>query len=116
MMQPQSSHKSIIPRFLGLILLVISLGTGLFELVICDRILMFPFFLLMGKSNLYRPVYIISWCLLAILYLVFLVLTSEYHFEHLGKPKSWTLFAKRLWYSTANPDFGLFCLVSDFLM
>lgn len=94
MIQSRSYLKSILPRFFALILLVISLVTGLFELVICDRILMFPFFLLMGKSNIYRPVYIASWCLLAILYLVFLVLTSEYHFEHLGKPKSWTLFAK----------------------
>jgi hypothetical protein len=94
MIQLRSYLISIIPRFFALILLVISLVIGLFELVICDRILMFPFFLLMGESRIYRPIYIVSWCLLGVVYLVFLILTSEYHFKHLGKPKSWTLFAK----------------------
>jgi len=94
MIPSRSYLKSIISRFLDLILLVISLVTGFFELIICDRILMFLFSLLKGTNKISRPVYMASWFLLGIGYPVFLVLTGEYHFERLGKPASWALFVK----------------------
>lgn len=94
MLQSGSSPKSIILRFFALILLVISLLTGLLELIICDRILMFLFSLLTGTNKISRPVYMAAWFLLGIGYLVFLVFTGEYHFERLGKPASWALFVK----------------------
>jgi hypothetical protein len=94
MIQPRSHLQPIIPRLFALLLLVISLVSGLFELIICNRILMFPLFLLLGTSTFYHPIYIASWFLLGFGYLVFLVLTSEYHFKHLGKPESWILLVK----------------------
>ena len=86
--------KTIFPRLLATVLFIISLLIGLLELAIGIRILMLPFFLLMGTSKFYRPISVAAWCLLGFGYLAYIVYSTEYHFEHLGKPQSWKILAK----------------------
>ncbi len=100
--------KTIFPRVLGAVLLVISLAIALLELAICIRILMLPFFLLIGTSKFSRPISVAAWCLLGFGYLAFIVYSTEYHLEHLGKPQSWKLFAKTFGVELAIFGIGFF--------
>jgi len=90
----RSDFRSYILRIFGLILLAASLVLGFLELMICNRILMFPFYHFMGASARLRAINYVSWVLLGIGFLIFLVVTIEYHLTHLAKPRSWVLFIK----------------------
>jgi len=94
MIRSQSYLKSVIPRFFALILLVISLALGLFVLYVCNWSILRMLFVVLENGKIFRLVNYVLPYSLGILFIVFLIFTSEYHFNHLGKRESWALFIK----------------------
>lgn len=90
--QINSFRTSVLPRVLALILWVITLILGLYDIYFSREI----FYSLYARfSTTPQPAVLMGNALivvLAILYIGFVILTGEYHLKHVGKPESWKLF------------------------
>lgn len=98
----------ILPRILALVLWLISLVLGLFDIYFTREI----FYAIYARfSTLAGPAIGIGNAIIyimAIVYLGFVVMTSEYHVKNVGKPESWNLFTKTLIVELAIPSLAYF--------
>lgn len=98
----------ILPRILALVLWLISLVLGLFNIYFAREI----FYAIYARfSTLAGPAIAIGNAIIyimAIVYVGFVVMTSEYHAKNVGKPESWNLFTKTLVVELVIPSLAYF--------
>lgn len=98
----------ITPRVLALVLWVITLILGLFDIYFAREI----FYAIYARfSTQAGPAIAIGNAIIyimAIVYLGFVVMTSEYHVKNVGKPESWNLFTKTIVAELAIPFLAYF--------
>jgi len=98
----------ILPRILALVLWLISLVLGLFDIYFAREI----FYAIYARfSTQAGPAIAIGTAIIfimAIVYLGFVVMTSEYHIKNVGKPESWNLFTKTIVAELAIPFLAYF--------
>lgn len=101
-------RTNLLPKLYAMILLLITLVIGLVDIFFCREI----FFAFYARFST-EPAPAILWgdllvVLLGILYLAFVIGTTEYHFKNLGKQGSWDLFYKSLIIELAIPFLAYF--------
>ncbi|MBU2611484.1 MAG: hypothetical protein KJ606_11175 [Chloroflexi bacterium] len=98
----------ILPRILALVLWLISLVLGLFDIYFAREI----FYAIYARfSTQAGPAILIGNAIIfimAIVYLGLVVMTSEYHVRNVGKPESWNLFTKTIVAELAIPFLAYF--------
>jgi len=98
----------IVPRVLAFILWVVTLILGLYDIYFSREI----FYAIYARfSTDAAPAVVIGNAIIvvgAIVYLGFVVMTSEYHFKNVGEPGSWDLFTKSLLVELAIPFLAYF--------
>ncbi len=100
--------KTIVQRLLALILWAITVGLGMVDIYFARQI----FFSIYGRfSTEGRPA--IMWgnviiVIGALIFVGFVVMTSEYHLKHAGQHESWDLFTRSLVVELAIPFIAYF--------
>ncbi len=101
-------RTNLLPKISAAILLLVTLALGLVDIYFCREI----FFAFYARFST-EPAPAILWgdilvVLLAIVYLAFVIGTTEYHFKNMGKRESWDLFYKSLIVELAIPFLAYF--------
>ncbi len=101
-------RTNILPKFITVILWLVTLVLGLVDIFLFREI----FFALYARFSaetapaiLWGDVIVV---LMAIIYLAFVIGTTEYHFKNIGKRESWDLFYKSLIVELAIPFLAYF--------
>lgn len=101
-------RTNILPKFFAIVLWLVTLVLGLVDIFFCREIF-FAFYARFSANTapaiLWGDVIVV---LMAIVYLAFVIGTSEYHFKNYGKQGSWDLFYKSLIIELAIPFLAYF--------
>jgi hypothetical protein len=88
-----SPKKSVLSAIVAIILWFLSFGLGL-EDIYAVKEMVSLFALAQSKSNaISTNAGLSSVYILGLLYLIFIIIATEFHSKHYGTPKSWRLFA-----------------------
>jgi len=98
----------ILPRILALVLWLISLVLGLFDIYFAREIFYAIYARFSTQAGLAIAIGNAIIFIMAIVYLGFVVMTSEYHARNVGKPESWNLFTKTIVAEYAIPFLAYF--------
>jgi hypothetical protein len=101
-------RNTILPRALAFILWVVTVVIGLVDIYFAREIFWAVYARFSTESNLAAALGDVVLIVGALIFLGFVIMTSEYHVKHVGKHESWDLFTLTLVVEMAIPLLAFF--------